>query len=155
MYLDFIAQANVSDVPMTDQEAAGVFAILGVFLALLAVSYIIRSYALSKIFEKAGQQGWKAWVPVYNHWILLQLGGQAGWWSLMLFVPFVNIVAIVFLYMAMYYVGLKLQKTAVFLLLALLLPIVWYLWLAFDSSKWKESAGPNRLDTPSDASARA
>ena len=34
------------------------------------------------------------------------------------------------------------------MLWAIFLPIVWLIWLAFDGSRWDESAGAARLDTP-------
>lgn len=59
-----------------------------------------HGWLLGKIFKKAGVEAWKAWVPGYNSYILLELGGQSGWWTLAMFVPLVNIVASVFMVMA-------------------------------------------------------
>ncbi|MBE7177795.1 MAG: signal peptidase I [Mucilaginibacter polytrichastri] len=43
------------------------------------------------MFEKAGEKGWKAIIPVYNAWIMLQLCGKPKWWLILLFVPLVNL----------------------------------------------------------------
>jgi len=94
---------------------------------------------LSRIFKKAGIEGWKAWVPVYNSWTLLEMGDQPGFWAVMAFVPVLNIAAIVFMIIAMYNIGLKFGKEGAFVLLAIFVPIAWYIWLAVDSSKWKGS----------------
>lgn len=117
--------------------AAGL--ILFAFL-LLIVTYIVVSIMLARIFKKAGVAGWKAWVPVYNTWVMLELGDQKGWWALLLIVPIVNFVAIIFLYIAMYNIGLRLGKEGYFVLWAIFLPLVWYAWLAFDKSTWGTSA---------------
>jgi hypothetical protein len=114
---------------------------LTIFVAvILIVTYILMSIMLSRIFRKAGVAGWKAWIPVYNTWKTLELGDQKGWWALVLFIPVLNIVATVFLYIAMYYIGIKLGKDGYFVLWAIFLPLVWYVWLAFDKSVWNPSA---------------
>jgi hypothetical protein len=117
--------------------AAAALAMLGFVFAIAAVTYVVSSIFLSRIFKKAGVEGWKAWVPVYNSWMLLEMGGQKGYWAILAFVPFVNIVSAVFMYIAMYHIGLKLQKDGAFILLAIFLPLVWMIWLAVDKSTWQ------------------
>jgi hypothetical protein len=119
-------------------ENAGMFLfILLCVLAFTAVFYAIHAFLLGRIFAKAGVPAWKAWVPVYNSWIMLELGGQQGFWAVLALVPVVNIVSAVFVYIAMYNIGLKLSKEGAFVLLGIFLPLVWYIWLAVDSSTWK------------------
>src|ERR687897_824031 len=65
----------------------GTGAILALWLVLLPLlflfaiaGYVIGSFFLMKIFEKAGVQGkWRAWVPVYNAMILAKLGDFSPW----------------------------------------------------------------------------
>ncbi|NJL03481.1 MAG: signal peptidase I [Chloroflexaceae bacterium] len=45
-----------------------------------------------KLFEKAGEAGWKALIPIYNFFILLKIVGRPGWWLLLLLIPLVNLV---------------------------------------------------------------
>lgn len=124
----------------TDAAAAGaVTGLILFFVVFIIATYIIVSILLGRIFKKAGVASWKAWVPVYNTWVTLELGDQKGWWALVMLVPIVNLVASVFLYIAMYTIGLRLGKEGVFILWAIFLPIVWYAWLAFDDSTWKTS----------------
>jgi hypothetical protein len=138
-------------VDMSNAAAAAVFGGLVLFmLVTLLITYVVVSFLLSRIFKKAGVAGWKAWVPVYNTWTTLELGGQQGWWALVMLVPVVNIVAAVFLYIAMYEIGLKFGKDGYFVLWAIFLPIVWYVWLAFDQSTWK---GQKATKTPAKKSA--
>lgn len=125
----------VTDVPLN---------ILAIILVMLSVSlmiaYIILSLLLSRMFKKAGVAQWIAWVPFYNIWTLLELGDQKGFWAVLLVVPFISYVAIVFLYIAMYRIGLKFGKESWFVLLAIFIPIIWYGWLALDDSKWHSKA---------------
>jgi hypothetical protein len=45
-----------------------------------------------KIYEKAGEEGWKCLIPFYNYVVLLKFVGKPWWWLLMYLVPLVNIV---------------------------------------------------------------
>lgn len=118
------------------------------FLIMFAVAYVVGAWLLGRIFKKAGVESWKAWVPVYNNWVTFEIGGQKGFWSLFLFIPFVNIVGLVFYYIALYQIGLKLGKSGAFVLLAIFLPIVWFAWLAFDSSTWGGQVSASPTDPP-------
>lgn len=115
--------------------------VIGFWVGIAA--YVISAIFLGMIFKKAGEPAWKAWVPIYNAWTLLKLGGQNGIWAVLALIPVVNIVSAIFMYIAMYYVGKKLGKPDAFVLLAIFLPVVWLIWLAVDSSTWKD-AKPSR-----------
>lgn len=114
-------------------------------LVIIVGVYVLTSIMLGKIFKKAGVESWKAWVPVYNNWVMLELGGQQGWWSVLAFIPVVSIVSTVFMFIAMYNIGLKLGKDGAFVLFAIFLSIVWIIWLATDKSVWNESVGQPSL----------
>lgn len=130
-------------VDMSNAAAAAAVSGLIIFMfVIILIAYVILAFLLSRIFRKAGVPAWKAWVPVYNTWTTYELGGQKGWWAILMLVPVVNFVASVFLYIAMYEIGLKFGKEGYFVLWAIFLPVVWYVWLAFDQSTWK--------DTPAD-----
>lgn len=58
-----------------------------IFLVLVLASF----FGLSKLFTKAGLESWKAWIPVYNFYVLAKLLGKPSWWCLIMIVPGVNI----------------------------------------------------------------
>lgn len=130
--------------------AAIAWLVIAPFLFLFAIAgYVISSWFLMKIFDKAGVQGrWRAWVPVYNTLVLVKLGDLNPWWLLILWgaaavlgwVPVLGqlILLAAFLYTlaAAWRVGLKLQKEAVWLILYFFLSIVWLGINAFDKSRW-------------------
>lgn len=127
-----------SGATLSNEAAAGVSLILVLFMiVIIAVTYVVVALSLSRIFKKAGVETWKAWVPIYNNWVTLELGGQKGYWAVLALIPIVNIAAAVFFIIAMYNIGLKLGKEGAFVLLAIFLPLVWYIWLAVDKSTWK------------------
>jgi hypothetical protein len=45
-----------------------------------------------KIFEKAGEEGWKAIVPIWNVIVLLRIVGREWWWVLLALIPLVGFV---------------------------------------------------------------
>jgi hypothetical protein len=142
--LSLLAQASDYTTTYADPQSVepGVAlgaALFGVFFGLLAaaVVYVISSLCLSRIFKKAGVETWKAWVPIYNSWVVLELGGQQGFWAVLTLIPLVNIVAVIFMFIAMYHIGLNLGKPGAFILLAIFFPLVWLIWLALDNSTWK------------------
>jgi uncharacterized membrane protein YhaH (DUF805 family) len=77
-----------------DAGAAGAMGMMcgcGVFyLAIIVVVFAI----LWKVFTKAGQPGWAALVPFYNHWILVtEICKKEPLWFILGFIPIANLVA--------------------------------------------------------------
>lgn len=71
-------------------EASPTFGIGVLIGALLFLLVIIAS--CWKMYEKAGVAGWKAIVPFYNMYVLVQIAGKPWWWFLLMFVPVVGVV---------------------------------------------------------------
>ena len=59
-----------------------------IFLALVLSSF----FGLSKLFLKSGIDSWKAFVPIYNFYLLAKLLNKPSWWCLIMIVPGVNII---------------------------------------------------------------
>ena len=68
-------------------SSAGAVVIV-VYLAVI----VIEIAALWQIFEKAGQPGWAAIIPIYNAYVLLKIVGRPVWWLLLFFIPLVNVI---------------------------------------------------------------
>ena len=45
-----------------------------------------------RMFTKAGEDGWKAIIPIYDFLVLLKIIGREWWWLLLSLIPIVNIV---------------------------------------------------------------
>jgi H+/gluconate symporter-like permease len=102
--------------------------------------YCLNAWFISRIFKKAGLDQWKAWVPIYNEWCMLELGDQRGWYVLLAFVPIMGTIAyLTFWTISRYEIGKKLGKDDAFVLLAVFIDIAWLIWLAFDESRWVNS----------------
>ena len=79
--------------PLPQDDGVGVFGLL-----LYIVIIVVLIAAMWKVFEKAGQEGWKAIIPIYNIYVLLQIVGRPGWWLLLFLVPFVNLIILIIVY---------------------------------------------------------
>ena len=136
------------------------FLILGPIFLLFAIAfYVIGSFFLMRIFEKAGVQGkWRAWVPVYNYMVLAKLGDLSPWVmlgaivvsGLLSQVPvlgwILSLAALAAAVMASLRVGQKLGKDWPYLLLWLIPGIGWLIWLgilAFDKAPWNPNIQPS------------
>jgi hypothetical protein len=53
---------------------------------------VVDIVAMWRLFTKAGQPGWAAIIPIYNLYVLVKVAGREGWWVILYFIPFVNIV---------------------------------------------------------------
>ena len=78
---------------MSDYSDPGYAAILAIYagflvfyLLIVAAVYVLVALALSSFFRKVGVEPWIAWVPVYNYWKWLEVGGFRGWLALLAFV---------------------------------------------------------------------
>lgn len=137
-------------------ETAGilgfVLAYLG-FIILLSIGiYVLTSIATMKLFKKAGLPGWKAWVPFYNNWLFLELGGYNGALIFLAFIPFFGGIALlVATCLAANEISKKLDKSDIFILFPLgvitggITTIIWYCITGFGKSTWNDSLGKPSL----------
>ena len=66
--------------------------IAAVPLVLIALVWFCA--ALAQLFEKAGEAGWQAWVPVRGAAVFLRLGGFRAWWLLLALLPVLGWIAL-------------------------------------------------------------
>ncbi|MCI9858614.1 large exoprotein [Microbacterium proteolyticum] len=145
-----------------DGNGFAALAFLIVLLPLLLISifagYIISSFFLMKIFEKAGVQGkWRAWVPIYNTLVAAKLGDVSPWAYLIVVVgasvlsniPVIGfvfgLVALAASVVVAWRIGLKFGKDWPLLLLWLIPGVGTLIWLgilAFGSARWNPAIAP-------------
>jgi len=123
--------------PMPDQygAAAGAFGTAFMIIALAVGLLLIVS--MWKIFTKAGEPGWASIVPIYNMIILLKIVGKPAWWVLLMFIPFVNLVIFIIVYIELAKVF---GKGAGFGIGLLVLPFIFFPILAFGSARYQRVA---------------
>jgi hypothetical protein len=116
----------------------GGIGIVGGLVQLVVIVYMIA--CLWMIFQKAGEEGWKAIIPIWNTIVLLKISGRPWWWLLLLLVPLLNIVILVIVYLDL---GKSFGKGPVFSILGLFCcsPIGLGI-LAFGSDRYLGPGGP-------------
>jgi len=106
-------------------------------MAILLVIIFVLAYlswaGLFKMFEKAGEAGWKALIPFYNFYIWLKLIGRPVYWLLLLFVPILNV--FIFSYMHIDLVRSFGKKGLGEHALAILVPFYFFPKIGFDPNE--------------------
>lgn len=92
-----------------------------------------------KIYEKAGQEGWKSLVPFYNVWVWIEMVGRPTWFMILIFIPFANIYA----YCALINdLSKGFGKGIGYTLGLIFLPFVFLPLLGFGDARWTKPSGP-------------
>ncbi len=112
---------------------------MGVVVILYLAVIALMLVSFWKLAEKAGRQGWEGIVPIYNMYIFTQIAGLPIMWFIFMFIPCLNIVAMVMLGLAMAKVF---GKEPAFAIGLILLGIVFYPLLAFGDAKYTAPAPP-------------
>ena len=58
------------------------------FLAIQVVHFV----GTWKLYIAAGRKNWEAAIPVYNAIILMKIIGRPSWWTILLFIPIINLI---------------------------------------------------------------
>jgi len=125
-----------------DSDSAGalalLFGFLGAYLIFILVVIAIMVASMWKMFEKAGQPGWAAIVPIYNYVIILRMVGKPEWWILLFFVPLLNIVIGILVYLEL---AKSFGKGAGFAVGLIFLGIVFFPILGFGDARYVGPGG--------------
>ena len=60
-----------------------------VFFLLVQIVHFLGTW---KLYEAAGRKRWEAAIPVYNAIVLMKIIGRPTWWTLLLFIPIINLI---------------------------------------------------------------
>lgn len=117
-------------VPLQTSGSGGI-----VLVAVLAVT-IVSFAGLWKTFEKAGEPGWAAIVPIYNLYIMVKISGNAWWWVILSFIPVINLIATVKIGID---IAGKFNRGVLFGLGLTLLSFIFYPILGFGSYQYRDT----------------
>jgi signal peptidase I len=62
------------------------------WLLFFLVIQVIHFLGTWKLYQKAGYKAWQAAVPVYNAVILMKIIDRPVWWTILLFIPIINLI---------------------------------------------------------------
>ena len=115
---------------------AGMAALAGMMMTIFVIAMVIALFMIIcfwKIFTKAGKPGWAAIIPIYNTIVMLEIAGKPIWWIILMFIPFVNLIMLIILMIAL---AKSYGQGAGFAIGMIFLPIIFFPILAFGSSTY-------------------
>ncbi len=123
----------------TNDPAVVAAIMVPMYLVMLVIA-VIMIIALWKIFTKAGEPGWAAIVPFYNAYTEFKIAGLNPWMFLLMFIPFVNIVAAIWVAIK---IGERFGKSLGWsIVLLVLFPFIGFLILGFGKDPYLPPAAP-------------
>jgi len=69
------------------------------WIAFLIIVYLGIQIGLALLFKKAACPAWESLIPIYREYRITKLTGRPIWWLLLLFVPIVNLLVGISLYL--------------------------------------------------------
>jgi hypothetical protein len=72
------------------------------FIVLIFLAgYVYMALALQTIATKTNtENGWLAWIPIANIFLMLSIAKKPMWWFVLCLVPLVNVVILIMVWMA-------------------------------------------------------
>jgi hypothetical protein len=131
---------------MEDSEAMagaaqGAAAGAGIFMLLWLAVGLVMLIGCWKVFTKAGQPGWAVLIPIYNIFVMLKVAGKPGWWTILMLIPFVNIVVGIIALVAL---CARFGKGAGFAVGTIFLPWIFIPILGFGSAQYSAAPAPTQ-----------
>jgi hypothetical protein len=106
------------------------------WIIVIAV-YVLLAIGWWMAFQKAGEEGWKALIPIWNVIVILKIVGREWWWILLMLIPIVGFIVWII-------VALDLAKSfgrgVGFGIGLIVFPYIWSLILGFGSDAYKGPA---------------
>lgn len=82
-------------------EPAAAAAIGIIYFILIIIFYVYFAICLMKIAKKTNtENGWFAWIPILNVFLMLMIAKKPLWWFVLLLIPIVNIIISIIVWMA-------------------------------------------------------
>ena len=60
-----------------------------IFFLIVQIVHFLGTW---KLYEAAGRKRWEAAIPVYNAIVLMKIIGRPTWWTILLFIPIINLI---------------------------------------------------------------
>ncbi|MBI5778517.1 MAG: hypothetical protein HZA49_03565 [Planctomycetes bacterium] len=124
---------------MTPDQAAAVGGIValisGVLLLVFLVAYILGSLCVANIAKKLGMSFGLSFImaiiPIVNYVLMAQMAKKPLWWVILMLIPFVNIIVLILVWMAIAENMGKPSWWGVIIILVPIVNLVFFLMLTF------------------------
>ena len=105
----------------------------GTYIVAILIGAVMIA-AMWKVFTKAGKPGWASIIPIYNIIVLLSIAGKPAWWIVLLFIPIVNLIIAILMYVAL---AEKFGKGGGFAMGLVFLGVIFFPILGFGSAQYQ------------------
>ena len=114
----------------TTADTSGISLISSLIGLALSVAVLVAEW---KILTKAGEEGWKCLIPIYNVYVLSKIVGISFWYILLCFIPFG---ALAWIIMMMVALAKSFGKSGGFAVGLILLSLIFTCILGFGDAKY-------------------
>jgi hypothetical protein len=138
MFLTVFAAAKDSD------AAAGAMGVGFVvcYIVFILAFYIVTAIGMWKAFEKAGEPGWAAIIPIYNFIVMCKIADKPLWWIALGFIPGCGgFILIVLNIIVCIEIATRFGKGGGFGVGLALLGFIFWPILGFGSAQWQGGGG--------------
>ena len=132
-YPDYSSSLTAADTGLF----AGIMAFFAAYALVILAIAAVQIIAMWKVFTKAGEEGWKSIIPIYNIIILFKISNMNPLLILVMLIPFVgSLVYFVFSIMQNINLAKAFGKGGGFAAGLILLGPIFYMMLAFGSAEY-------------------
>ena len=122
-------EQGMSPEAMNAGGAAMMMALMAGYTVFMVIFYVFFSLCLMLIAKKMGvANAWLAWIPIANIYLMTQMAGRPGWWTVLMFIPLVNAVVGIILWVD---ILKKLNKNPWMVLVLIFFGVIYLPILAF------------------------
>ncbi len=107
-----------------------VFIFMLIIILPMLILMIVGAY---KVYEKAGEEGWKCMIPFYNIIIMLKIVGKPWWWIFLMFIPYIGFIWHVWI---LNMLSKSFGKDEGFTVGLVFLPFIFYMILGLNKDKY-------------------
>lgn len=112
--------------------------------------YLWAGLALSAMFRKMGEAGWKGWVPLWNVGTVLAWGGYSPWLALLLPLPVIGLVVVVLVILSAHRINIGFGFGGAMTAVAAVLFVIWASILGFGPARWLGRRPARARSSPAD-----
>lgn len=97
-YSDYYSASTAIDPATATTLMGAAMGVIMVYLVIILAIYVVQIIAMWKLFNKAGEKGWKSIIPIYNLVVLFKISGLSPWLILAFLatiIPFVGVIVII------------------------------------------------------------
>jgi hypothetical protein len=111
------------------QNEQAIMTFIAILMCIVLGLGILVLASIWKLYEKAGQNGWAAIVPIYSTIVKLDIIEKPRWWIFLMIIPYVSLIWYVW---ATNLFVKKFGKDEAWTVGCIFLPFVFYPMMAFD-----------------------